>query len=87
MGDSNPRPSARRRLRQRCSNPKPTRWRSTPSGDSAALGLKQPKGAEILRDAEGNPTCIGETVGDIYTLHGVAVGQDRLWQVRSSQAV
>ena len=53
--------------------------------DGEALGLDDAPAAELLRDEHGVPTCIANTAGDIFTLHGFAVGQDRLWQVHSQR--
>lgn len=47
------------------------------------LGLEQPDNAEILRDDHGMPTVVAATAADVFALHGVCVGQDRLWQVHS----
>lgn len=49
------------------------------------LGLEQPAKAQILRDERGSPTIVAATAADTFALHGVAVGQDRLWQMHQQR--
>ena len=53
--------------------------------DAAELGLDEPATAEILRDEQGSPTIVAATEADVFALHGVCVGQDRLWQIHQSR--
>lgn len=39
--------------------------------------------AEILRDANGVPSCFASEVRSLFFLNGVCQGQDRLWQLHS----
>jgi acyl-homoserine lactone acylase PvdQ len=48
---------------------------------STGLCLEHPASAQILRDEHGVPTVIGDSANDIFALHGVCLGQDRLWQL------
>jgi penicillin amidase len=49
------------------------------------LGLDDAAAAQILRDDHGIPTVIAATANDTFALHGVCVGQDRLWQLHQTR--
>ena len=52
---------------------------------SSGLGLENAADAQILRDENGIPTVLGSTANDIFALHGVCLGQDRLWQLHQTR--
>ena len=53
---------------------------------SSGLGLENAADAQILRDENGIPTVLGSTANDIFALHGVCLGQDRLWQLHQTRS-
>jgi len=53
--------------------------------DIGALGLDHSASAKIVRDGCGVPTIFADSANDTFALHGVCVGQDRLWQIHQAR--